>query len=83
MTHRIKIKEHDFLHISNGKKKFMLKRIDNNYNVGDTVIMDEWTNISTGKKIEVLITYKIDSGEMSLIYPWFIFRFEIMRLKFE
>lgn len=59
-THRIKIWPEHFKAVRNGLKKAELRIFDREYEVGDTLVLNEWkigTSRYTGNKITVRITH--------------------------
>lgn len=59
-VHKVKSWAHFFDAIKAGKKLHDLRKLDRDYNVGDTLVLQRYDNINgeyTGEEIEVEITY--------------------------
>ncbi len=58
MTHELKILPEFFQAVKRGDKRFELRKKDRNYQVGDMLILQEWTGGEyTGESIARFITY--------------------------
>ena len=58
MTHELKILPEFFQAVKRGDKRFELRKKDRNYQVGDMLILQEWTGGEyTGDSIARFITY--------------------------
>lgn len=55
--HVLKILPEYFQEVWDGKKTFELRKDDRNYNVGDILVLREYTNGYTGNTIEVVVTH--------------------------
>lgn len=61
-VHKIKTVQPFFNDIKEGRKNFELRLNDRNYEVGDSLIMEEWTGTRyTGDKIERQIKYVLEN----------------------
>lgn len=59
-THKVKSWSHFFDAIKEGKKLHDLRKLDRDYKVGDTLVLQRYDNINgeyTGEEVEVEITY--------------------------
>lgn len=57
MTHDLKIKPEYFEQVQLGFKTFEVRKNDRNFQVGDKLLLKEWSGGYTGRKIECLVTY--------------------------
>lgn len=72
--------------IAHNYKKFEFRKNDEDYRIGDTLILKEWDGEKyTGQRITAVITYIIKGDELNIIYPnciddeYCIIGFEVMR----
>ena len=60
-THELKTRPDYFNAVSDGRKKFELRRNDRNFKIGDHILLCEWTGSDyTGKKIKCRIDYILE-----------------------
>lgn len=58
MKHELKVKPENYEAISSGKKKFEIRRNDQNYQVGDILCLKEWyRGRYTGRSLEKVVDY--------------------------
>lgn len=57
MNHKLKISPLYFRDVINGKKTFELRKDDRNIQVGDTVLLQEYDVMYTGREEEIIVTY--------------------------
>lgn len=63
-VHKVKSWSHFFQAISDGLKKHDLRRKDRDYNIGDTIVLEEYDNINgkyTGRSLKTEVTYITDN----------------------
>jgi len=60
-THELKILPDYFNAVSEGRKKFELRRNDRGFRVGDRIVLREWTGSGyTGKSVDCRIDYILE-----------------------
>jgi len=60
-THELKTQPDYFNAVSEGRKRFELRRNDRNFKVGDTIVLREWTESGhTGRKVSCRIDYILE-----------------------
>lgn len=63
-THELKIRPDYFNAVSEGRKKFELRRNDRDFRVGDIIVLREWTGIRyTGRSIGCRVDYILEGYE--------------------
>ena len=83
MTHTIKIWPNHFANVVSGKKRAELRLNDRNYQVGDTVLLDEWSptrSTWTGSECKVVITHVITGDVIGLMPEYCVFSFNVERV---
>lgn len=71
MTHKLKELPEYYQAVFDGRKNFEVRKNDRDFNVGDTIVLQEWTeNLSgtgrsgfTGAEITVTITYILNDNK--------------------
>lgn len=61
MVHELKTLPEYFEAVKNGTKTFEVRYNDRDYKVGDTLILKEWDEEYTGRKITCEVSYILDS----------------------
>ena len=72
MIHKKKTWPSKFEEVLLGKKQFEARLANENYQVGDTIILEEWnpeTKTYTGRTITKKITYVLKTKEMPQYWP--------------
>ncbi|EOL9688637.1 ASCH/PUA domain-containing protein [Listeria monocytogenes] len=59
-THKLKILPEYFRDIAKGRKTFEIRKNDRDFQVGDTLILQEWEGEYTGYEVPVEVTYITD-----------------------
>lgn len=63
-THELKIRPEYFNAVSEGRKKFELRRNDRGFKVGDQIVLCEWTGSGyTGRKLNCRIDYILEGHD--------------------
>ena len=57
MRHELKILPKYYNDVVAGKKNFELRKNDRNFQVGDILVLKEWSGDYTGRKIEAEVKY--------------------------
>jgi hypothetical protein len=80
MTHKLKILPNHLYDITKHGKRFEIRKNDRNFQVGDTVCLNEWTpeNEYSGRIFNCKITYVFHGGEYGLDKDYCVFGFEII-----
>lgn len=78
-THKLKIWPREFKAVKDGLKSFEFRRDDRDYQVGDALLLREWTQVAgyTGRTLETKITYKLDRTDFGLPEGFCILSFVI------
>lgn len=61
--HKLKIRPEYFKAVSAGEKKFEIRKNDRDFNVGDFLVLREYTNECTGRQAIFKITYILADPE--------------------
>jgi hypothetical protein len=67
VTHKLKVRPMYYMAIANGSKPFEIRKDDRNFQVGDKLLLQEWSpNLEqyTGKEAEALVTYITDFNQI-------------------
>lgn len=61
--HKLKIRPEYFKAVSSGEKKFEIRKNDRDFNVGDFLVLREYTNECTGRQTIFKVTYILADPE--------------------
>lgn len=74
-THHVKCWPEYFRAVVDGRKTFEVRFNDRNYQVGDTLVLEEWrpsTRRYTGRRWQGTITYVMAGGAWGLAEGWVV-----------
>jgi len=77
MTHDLKIYPEYFEEVIKGNKTFECRFNDRNFQVGDTVILNEWDNGYSGREAKVIITYILDDKFTGISKGYVVFSLKL------
>ena len=66
MTHALKTQPQFFSAISSGEKTFEVRKSDRPFQVGETLLLQEWDGRYTGNEYPVIITYILKGGNFGI-----------------
>jgi hypothetical protein len=69
MTHHLKTWPQYFEEVYNGKKNFELRKNDRGFQIGDVLVLKEWSSETqdyTGRKISKKVEYALEGGSLGL-----------------